>query len=143
MLLPRASPCPKGGRSGAASWILTSPICRLGSPRAARTLWRELRAAGFPGTAKQVPRWVAEHRTAPAPSTPHQWRTKASAHTPRPAPQDGPPPLPSPPQLAWLLVQPPSALAGPDAALVARVEQDPAAAHVAGLARRLTALVRG
>src|SRR3954465_9980042 len=48
-----------------------------------------------------------------------------------------------PGQLAWLLVQPPSALAGPDAALVARVEQDPLAAHVAGLARRLMALVRG
>src|SRR3954449_12974213 len=109
----------------------------------ALALWRELRAAGFPGTAKQVQRWVAEHRTAPAPSTPHRWRTKASAHTPMSAPQDGPPALPSPSQLAWLLVQPPSALAGPDAALVARVEQDPAAAHVAGLARRLTALVRG
>ena len=51
--------------------------------------------------------------------------------------------MPSPSQLAWLLVQPPSALSGPDAALVARVEQDPTAARVAGLARRLTALVRG
>src|SRR3954471_11429790 len=109
----------------------------------ALALWRELRAAGFPGTAKQVQRWVAEHRTAPAPSTPHQWRTKTPAHAPRPAPQDGAPALPSPPQLAWLLVQPPAALSGPDAALVARVEQDPTAAHVAGLARRLTALVRG
>src|SRR4051794_41859845 len=59
------------------------------------------------------------------------------------APQDGAPALPSPSQLAWLLVQPPSALSGPDAALVARVEQDPTAAHVAGLASRLTALVRG
>ena len=109
----------------------------------ALALWRELRAAGFPGTAKQVQRWVAEHRTAPAPSTPHQWRTKAPAHTPMSAPQDGAPALPSPSQLAWLLVQPPSALSGPDAALVARVEQDPTAAHVARLARRLTALVRG
>jgi transposase len=109
----------------------------------ALALWRELRAAGFPGTAKQVQRWVAEHRTAPAPSTPHQWRTKAPVHAPRPAPHDGAPALPSPPQLAWLLVQPPAALSGPDAALVARVEQDPTAAHVAGLARRLTALVRG
>jgi len=67
----------------------------------------------------------------------------APAHAPMSAAQDGAPALPSPAQLAWLLVQPPSALAGPDAALVARVEQDPPAAHVAGLARRLTALVRG
>src|SRR6185436_11861686 len=109
----------------------------------ALALWRELCAVGFPGTAKQVQRWVAEHRTAPAPSTPHRWRTKAPAHTPMSAAQDGPPALPSPAQLAWLLVQPPSALAGPDAALVARVERDPAAAHVAGLARRLTALGGG
>ena len=100
----------------------------------ALALWRELHAAGFPGTAKQVQRWVAEHRTAPAPSTPHQWRTKAPAHTPMSAPHDDAPALPSPSQLAWLLVQPPAALSGPDAALVARVEQDPAAAHVAGLA---------
>src|SRR5215212_7183030 len=35
------------------------------------------------------------------------------------AAQDGAPALPSPSQLAWLLVQPPSALSGPDAALVA------------------------
>src|SRR4051794_27386549 len=68
----------------------------------------------FRGQQKQVQRWVAEHRTAPAPSTPHQWRTKTPAHAPRPAPQDGAPALPSPPQLAWLLVQPPSALSGPD-----------------------------
>src|SRR3954471_3001884 len=109
----------------------------------ALALWRELRAAGFLGTAKQVQRWVAEHRTAPAPSPPHRWRTKAPAHTPMSAAQDSAPALPSPSQLAWLLVQPPSALSGPDAALVARVEQDPTAARVAGLARRLTALVRG
>jgi transposase len=109
----------------------------------ALALWRELRAAGFPGTANQVQRWVAEHRTAPAPSTPHRWRTKAPAHTPKSASHDGAPALPSPRQLAWLLIQPPSALSMSDAALVARVEQDPTAAHVAGLARRLTALVRG
>ena len=84
----------------------------------ALALWRELRAAGFPGTAKQVQRWVAEHRTAPAPSTPHRWRTKAPAHAPRPAPHDGAPALPSPSQLAWLLVQPPAALSMSDAALV-------------------------
>src|SRR3954451_4643648 len=109
----------------------------------ALALWRELHATGFPWTAKQVQRWMAEPRTAPAPSTPHRWRTKAPAHTPMSAAQDGAPALPSPSQLAWLLVQPPAALSGPDAALVARVEQDPTAAHVAGLARRLTALVRG
>jgi hypothetical protein len=50
--------------------------------------------------------------------------------------------LPSPRQLAWLLVQPPAMLAAADAAAVARVEQDDDTAIVAKLARRFTALVR-
>src|SRR4051812_20643292 len=109
----------------------------------ALALWREVRAAGFPGTAKQVQRWVAEHRTAPAPSTPHQWRTRSPVPSPTSAALGCPPALPSPTQLAWLLVQPSAALSVSDAALVARVEQDCEAARVAGLARRFSALVRG
>ena len=52
------------------------------------------------------------------------------------------PRLPSPRQLAWLLVQPVAMLAAADTATVARVEQDTEAAMVAKLARRFTALVR-
>jgi hypothetical protein len=39
-------------------------------------------------------------------------------------------PLPSARQLAWLLVQPPTELAPTDAAVVARVEQDPSSTLV-------------
>ena len=109
----------------------------------ALALWRELRAAGFPGTAKQVQRWLAQHRTAPAPTTPHKWRNRSPAASSTPAGLVRPPALPSPTQLAWLLVQPPAALSVSDAAIVARVEQDCEAASVAALARRFTALVRG
>ena len=52
------------------------------------------------------------------------------------------PSLPSARQLAWLLVQPTSALDAATAAVVARVEQDATASAVAALARRFTALVR-
>jgi transposase len=107
------------------------------------TLWRELRAAGFTGTAKQVHRWLAEHRTAPAQNTPHKWRDGPPAAKQMPAGPGRPPALPSPARLAWLLVQPPTELPASDAALVTRVEQDREAAVVAGLARRFTALVRG
>jgi hypothetical protein len=104
-------------------------------------LWRELRAVGFPGTAKQVHRWLAERRTAPARTTPHAWRAGApAAGAPTPA---GPGRLPSPTRLAWLLVQSPAELPAADAAVVTRVERDREAASVAGLARRFTALVRG
>ena len=107
----------------------------------ATLLWRELRADGFPGTAKQVHRWLAQHRTAPARSTPYKRRAEFVTNTP--APGGSPPPLPSPRRLSWLLVQPLAALSASGAAVVARVEQDYEAASVAALGRRLTALVRG
>jgi transposase len=105
-----------------------------------RALWRELRSRGFPGGPKQVHRWLAERRTVPSKfgrrhaHEPDEMRL-ASART------DGPP-LPTPRQLAWLLVQPTATLDSAEAATVSRVEQDGEAKLVAGLARRFTALVR-
>ena len=93
--------------------------------RSAQALWRELCAMGFSGTDKQVQRWLAQQRAAPAPA--------GSGHLPA---------LPPATRLAWLLIQPPAALSAADAATAARVEQDGEAAIVAGLARRFTALVR-
>jgi hypothetical protein len=87
-------------------------------------LWRELRAAGFPGTAKQVHRWLAEHRTAPARNTPRKWRNRPPVTGPAPVGSGRPSALPSSTQLAWLLVQPPAGLSASDAAVVRRVEQD-------------------
>ena len=107
----------------------------------ALALWRELRARGFTGTARQVQRWLGQHRTATAPSTPHKWRDKpqsASTEAGERKPED----LPSPLQLAWLLVQPSATLTARDSAVVARVEQRPDVARVAELARRFTAIVR-
>jgi transposase len=105
-------------------------------------LWRELRAAGFPGTARQVHRWLAERRTAPARTTPRERRDGSPAAGPTPA-GGRPPALPSPARLAWLLVQPPAELSAADAAVVTRIERDREAARIAGLARRFTTLVRG
>ncbi|MFL5289633.1 MAG: ISL3 family transposase, partial [Rhodopila sp.] len=106
----------------------------------AAVLWREIRARGFTGTARQVRRWLSEHRTKPARTAPHRWRGPMPAD---PTPNgDTASRLPSSRQLAWLLVQPPTELMPNDAAVVARVEQDPETAIVAKLARRFTALVR-
>ena len=112
----------------------------------ALALWRELRADGFPGTAKQVHRWLARHRPSPARTAPHGWRNQsppAPAASRTPSGPGQPAALPSATRLAWLLVQPPAALSVSDAAVAARVEQDREAAGVAALARRFTALVRG
>lgn len=67
-------------------------------------LWRELRALGFQGSSRQVHRWLGERRSAEARTTPHR-RTKGRARELRAAPS-----LPSPKQLAWLLVCPPASL---------------------------------
>ena len=89
----------------------------------AAVLWRELQAQGFTGTARQVRRWMSEHRRRPARTAPHRWRGQASAN---PGSTDGSPPTPLPAArpLAWLLVQPPATLPAADAAAVRRVEQD-------------------
>ena len=105
----------------------------------ALALWRELRARGFAGTARQVQRWLSQHRTATAPSTPHKWR---GSHRPSESSEHKPEDLPSPLQLAWLLVQLRVTLSVRDAAVVTRIEQHPDAARIADLARRFTAIVR-
>ncbi len=83
-------------------------------------------------------RWLAERRTAPAKTVPPVRRIKEAGAQP-PTARD---PVPTVPQLAWLLVQPAAALDTADAAIAARVEQDTQTAAIAKLARRFTALVR-
>jgi transposase len=104
----------------------------------AMALWRELRALGFSGTSKQVHRWVNQRRTAPAKSTPHRWR---SAPSPAPMP-NATAPLPSPRQLAWLMVQTPEELEASEAVILARIAQDAEVGRGIGLAQRLADLVR-
>ncbi|WP_298953720.1 ISL3 family transposase [uncultured Methylobacterium sp.] len=101
-------------------------------------LWREIRERGYPGTSRQVHRFVAERRTRPVRSGRKPFHAKASASEP-PVSEA---PLPPARQLAWLLVQPTSSLDEGEAAVVSRVEQDDTARAVTGLARRFTALVR-
>ena len=104
----------------------------------AMALWRELRERGFSGTNRQVHRFVAERRTKPV-------RSGRKPQGATPAAQEKPvtgPVLPTSRQLAWLLVQPVSALDAAAAAVVAHVEQDDTATAVARLARRFTALIR-
>jgi transposase len=108
----------------------------------AMALWREVQGQGYAHGPKVVQKWVAENRTRQAPRTPRKWLQEAPASAAScPAPDPGPA-LPSPKQLAWLLVRPATALSLLDAATVRRAEQDKEAAQVASLARRFTALVR-
>ncbi|KMO20160.1 ISL3 family transposase [Methylobacterium indicum] len=104
----------------------------------AMALWREIREQGYPGTSRQVHRFVAERRTRPVRSGRKLRCAKACASEPPVSEASLPPAR----QLAWLLVQPTAVLDEGDAVVVSRVEQDDTAQAVAGLARRFTALVR-
>jgi len=105
----------------------------------AMALWREIRARGFAGTHRQVHRFVAERRTRPARRTARKWLSRPASAT---AEAISAVPIPSPKQLAWLLVQPLATLQPRAAADLARIRQDPEAARIADLARRFTVLVR-
>jgi transposase len=105
----------------------------------AMTLWREIRAMGYGGTARQVHRWLQARRTVPAPSTPRAYRGRGSAPAPEAASAGVRPP---PKQLAWVLLQPPTARSPAAVATAARVAQDDEAARVIPLVQRFAALGR-
>ena len=103
--------------------------------------WREIRALGYPGRPQQVRRWLQERRRQHAPTAPRAYRRPLSAsRVPAAAPR--PPSLPSPTQLAWLLVRPPNDLPVPEAETVRHLQQDGEAARVVSLVRRFAALLR-
>lgn len=102
-------------------------------------LWRELRKLGFPGTVKQVRRWLSERRTRPAKTRLHCLRT-----TPSTAPTALPLslPLPSPKQLSWHLLRELDDLDAEAGAQIACALQDGEAAKVVDLGRRLCRVIR-
>jgi transposase len=107
----------------------------------ALALWRELRERGFPGTHRQVSRWVQQRRRTPAKTGPRcERRQDQAAELPVTGPTAAA--LPPPKQLAWLLVKQPAALDADETAALACIGRDPEAAEVAGLVRRFVDLVR-
>lgn len=105
----------------------------------AMQLWRELRRLGFPGTAKQVRRWLSERRTRPAKTT---IRRLQQSSVGAPTAPTSSPPLPSPKPLSWHLLREPEDLDADAAAAVARVLQDNETAQVVDLGRRFCRIVR-
>jgi len=132
---------PRHGRRGPGRSILDPHLDHLHARQAAgcenaMQLWHALRSRGFPGTVKQIRRWLSERRTRPARTTIRRLQT------PAPTAQAAPPPLPSPKQLSWHLLREPDDLDAEAAAVVARVLQDDEAAKVVDLGRRFCRIVR-
>lgn len=103
----------------------------------AQQLWREIQQRGYPGTNRQVMKWVRLKRTHVAPSTPHQHSKRPRKEQLRPRSR-----LPSTRQLAWLLVRDPSTLDDDDRVLLQHLLQDSQVASVYMIAQRFVRMVK-
>ena len=100
-------------------------------------LWREARDQGFPGTPKQIRRWLQDRRTGLSKFTTHRNGDHAR---PQQAPQ--PPSLRSPQQLAWMIVKAPETRSVDEVDVIRRIGQDRDAIVLIHLVRRFVDLVR-
>jgi len=85
----------------------------------AQQLWREIVTQGYPGTNKQVSKWLQLRRTQRASTTP---LTKGNSHTSAKTSTKNT--LPSSKQLAWLLVRAPETLTNTDTTLLNHLLQN-------------------
>lgn len=103
----------------------------------ASQLWREIKAFGYPGTSKQVLRWMQQRRTQPAPFTPVPYRETClqSERSPRAI-------LPSARQLAWLIVKDPEQLSETERLTLAHIQQEHTVTELYSLAQRFVRMIR-
>lgn len=80
-------------------------------------LWREILGQGYPGTSKQVMKWMQLRRTQTAATTPKSKRDSSVKSNRKSI-------LPSSKQLAWLLVRDPDTLTESDSILLQHLLQD-------------------
>ena len=102
-------------------------------------LWREIQSMGYPGSHRQVLRWLQLHRTKPAPSTPKKHLPTLSLHKPA-APDTWK--LPSVKQLSWLLVKEPQNLTEQETIILAHLHSDPDIARLYPLAQQFLTMIR-
>jgi transposase len=106
-------------------------------------LLREIQALGFPGSRKQLARWVRQRRESPASSTPTKYRRAQENLALTVRDGSAAPRRASSRQLSWLLVRRPDVLTEPEQAALMKMHtacSDVAPAYL--LAQQFTAMVR-
>lgn len=103
-------------------------------------LWRELRARGYTGQARQIHRWLQPRRRVPAPTLPHAKRAAAAALLAEHRAASVR--LPSPRHLAWLATRLPHEQSAEAQTMLAHIAQDEEVAHVLTLVSRFGTLIR-
>lgn len=101
----------------------------------AQQLWREIQLRGYPGTNRQVMKWLQLKRTHPAPTTPAAKRLEPPVSHPRSA-------IPSSKQLAWFLVRDTANFSPTEQLLLAHLQQHAQLAAVYTLAQRFVHMVK-
>ena len=82
----------------------------------AQQLWREIQQQGYPGTSKQVMRWLHLKRTSHSPKTPPHHQDIIIQRAPQVR-------LPSSKELAWLIVRDPDTLSVEEQTLLSHIQQ--------------------
>ena len=100
-------------------------------------LWRKIQQQGFPGTERQVLRWLYLRRTQVAPSTPNGYRESRPSSDPI-----QPVHLPSAGAMAWILVQVREHQTEKETLLLQHLLQDPEVRQVYGLAQHIVRMVK-
>jgi transposase len=103
----------------------------------ASQLWREIKALGYPGTNKQVLRWMQLRRAQPASTTPGPYRE--TCLQPAASSQSI---LPSTRQLAWLMVTDPEQLTETERLTLAHIQQEVSVAQVYLLTQQFVVMVK-
>jgi len=106
----------------------------------ASQLWREVVADGYTGTRKQVARWTAHQRTAPAPATPIKYQLlQAQA---KPTKVYTVTRLPSPRELVWVMLREPQRLEPNDREVLAHLQQDAEVAEAYAISQAFGQMMR-
>ena len=103
-------------------------------------LWREIHHQGYPGTHKQVLRWLHYQRTQPAPSTPKVYLSPPAETNPLPSENVWQ--LPSIKQLAWLMTKQPDKLVEYEQIVLTHLQSDPDIAVIYPLSQQFGSMVR-
>lgn len=98
-------------------------------------LWREIQKNGYPGSKRQVIRWVQMNRTFVSPSTPYAYRSLAPTSLKQRT-------LPSSTQIAWLLIRDPNSISNDDRTLLHQVQQHVQLNTVYTLVQRFVCMVK-
>lgn len=105
----------------------------------ASLLWREIQALGYPGSKRQVLRWMAQHRTHTSSTTPRKHLSTSSQNSP---PLSKSHLLPAAKQIAWVCVQVPEKLTHEDLILLKHLGQHSQLEQVYALAQTFTVMVK-